>query len=187
MSDAQETVDRLMMARAIALSRASGEAGEYPYGAVICRHDIVVAESINRVRKERDLTRHAEVVAISKARKAAQIPLCTELFQCIRKDFRPLPNFAPDMAAAMTPRHLPILVPAFFRTLAGGRLGGNASKSSVIAWRPPSALTFWSFHKSQLSEPVVAQSGGMSSVTLKGPFLVLPSPVSKLRQPTESQ
>jgi tRNA(adenine34) deaminase len=63
-----------MMARAIALSRASGEAGEYPYGAVICRHGIVVAESINRVRKERDLTRHAEVVAISKAHKALGAP-----------------------------------------------------------------------------------------------------------------
>jgi tRNA(adenine34) deaminase len=62
-------LDREMMARAIALSRASGEAGEYPYGAVICRDGRVVAESINRVTAAGDVTRHAEVVAISEAQK----------------------------------------------------------------------------------------------------------------------
>jgi tRNA(adenine34) deaminase len=66
----KDVIDRRMMTRAIALSRASGEAGEYPYGAVICRNGAVVAESINRVTHERDVTRHAEVVAISKAHKA---------------------------------------------------------------------------------------------------------------------
>jgi tRNA(adenine34) deaminase len=58
-----------MMARCIALSRASGEAGEYPYGAIISRGDQIVASSINRVRQDGDITRHAEVVAISAAQK----------------------------------------------------------------------------------------------------------------------
>jgi tRNA(adenine34) deaminase len=61
--------DRLMMMRCIALSKASGDAGEYPYAAVICRNGNVVSESINMVSHDGDVTRHAEVVAISKAQK----------------------------------------------------------------------------------------------------------------------
>jgi tRNA(adenine34) deaminase len=62
--------DRAMMTRTIALSKQSGEAGEYPYGVVICRDYDIVAESINRVRCDSDVTRHAELVAISAAQKA---------------------------------------------------------------------------------------------------------------------
>ena len=62
--------DAEMMRRAIALSVRSGEEGEYPYGVVIAREGEPVAESINRVAHERDVTRHAEVVAISAAQKA---------------------------------------------------------------------------------------------------------------------
>jgi tRNA(adenine34) deaminase len=58
-----------MMTRCIDLSKASGKAGEYPYAAVICRNGKVIAESANRVMRDRDVTRHAEVVAISKAQK----------------------------------------------------------------------------------------------------------------------
>jgi tRNA(adenine34) deaminase len=63
-------LDREMMVRAIALARASGAAGEYPYGAVVARDGKVVAESTNRVAADADVTRHAEVVAISAAQKA---------------------------------------------------------------------------------------------------------------------
>ncbi len=65
-----QTIDRLMMTRCIELSKSSGRSGEYPYGAVICRHGKIVAESINRVSHEHDVTRHAEIVAISRAQKA---------------------------------------------------------------------------------------------------------------------
>lgn len=66
---ATDALDKAMMARCIALSEESGKAGEYPYGAVICRGDEVIAESINRVRRDGDVTRHAEVAAISEAQK----------------------------------------------------------------------------------------------------------------------
>jgi tRNA(adenine34) deaminase len=66
---AQAKADREMMARAIALAKESGKAREYPYGVVICRGPTVVASSINRVKHDRDVTRHAEVVAISDAQK----------------------------------------------------------------------------------------------------------------------
>src|SRR5215212_3824164 len=62
--------DRTTMQRCIALSVESGEAGEYPYGAVIVRDGKPVAESINRIVHEKDVTRHAEVVAISAAQRA---------------------------------------------------------------------------------------------------------------------
>lgn len=62
-----DELDRLMMERCIHLSKVSAKAGEYPYAAVICRHGTIVTESINRVMHDRDVTRHAEVVAISKA------------------------------------------------------------------------------------------------------------------------
>src|SRR5688572_17461123 len=61
--------DSAMMQRAIALSVRSGEEGEYPYGVVIARDGQAIAESTNRVKHEHDVTRHAEVVAISAAQK----------------------------------------------------------------------------------------------------------------------
>ena len=70
MADADtDALDRRMMERAIAAARRSGEDGEYPYGAVISRGGAVVAESINRVAHEQDVTRHAEVLAISAAQR----------------------------------------------------------------------------------------------------------------------
>jgi tRNA(adenine34) deaminase len=65
-----DALDRRMMERAIAVARRSGDAGEYPYGVVISRGGDVVLESINRVVHDHDVTRHAEVVAISDAQKA---------------------------------------------------------------------------------------------------------------------
>jgi tRNA(adenine34) deaminase len=66
----QQAMDRRMMTHAIGLSKQSGKAGEYPYAAVVCRDGAIVAESINRVTQDGDVTRHAEVVAISLAQKA---------------------------------------------------------------------------------------------------------------------
>lgn len=64
-----DTVDQTMMRRCIDLAKASGKAGEYPYAAVICKDGQIVAESTNRVRRDRDVARHAEIVAISTAQK----------------------------------------------------------------------------------------------------------------------
>jgi len=64
-----ELQDCMMMTRAIALSKESGTAGEYPFGVLICRAGKVVTESIDRVKHDSDVTRHAEVVAISAAQK----------------------------------------------------------------------------------------------------------------------
>lgn len=65
-----QTIDRQMMSHCIWLSKTSGQSGEYPYAAVICRDGEIVAKSMNRVSHEHDVTRHAEVVAISLAQRA---------------------------------------------------------------------------------------------------------------------
>jgi tRNA(adenine34) deaminase len=62
-------IDRSMMLHCIGLSKTSGKSGEYPYAAVICRDGVIVAEALNRVTRDRDVTRHAEAVAISQAQK----------------------------------------------------------------------------------------------------------------------
>ncbi len=72
--------DQRMMLRAIALSKESGKAGEYPYGVLICHGDKVVAETVNRVKQDADVTRHAEVVAISAAQRALG---STSLHECV--------------------------------------------------------------------------------------------------------
>jgi tRNA(adenine34) deaminase len=64
-----DMIDRLMMTRCIELAKASGKAGEYPYAAVIGRRGKIVAESMNQVKNDRDVTRHAEMTAIAIAQK----------------------------------------------------------------------------------------------------------------------
>jgi tRNA(adenine34) deaminase len=63
------TIDQQMMRRCLALATSSGKLGEYPYGAVITRNGEIVAESTNRVARDLDITRHAEIVAISEAQR----------------------------------------------------------------------------------------------------------------------
>ena len=75
-----EKTDLLMMAHCIDLSKAAGKAGEYPYAAVICRDNVIVAEAMNRVARDGDVTRHAEVVAISQAQHALR---ATSLDDCV--------------------------------------------------------------------------------------------------------
>jgi tRNA(adenine34) deaminase len=65
-----QTTDEQMMRRCFALAMESAKHGEYPYGSVIVCNGKIVAETTNRVAHDRDVTRHAEVVAISAAQKA---------------------------------------------------------------------------------------------------------------------
>jgi tRNA(adenine34) deaminase len=64
-----EASDREMMARCVELSRIAVQKGEYPFAAVIATDRKIVVEAINRRFRENDLTRHAEVVALSQAQK----------------------------------------------------------------------------------------------------------------------
>ena len=65
-----ETTDKQMMARCIALSHTAVRKGEYPFATVIARDGEVIAEAINRRFRENDVSRHAEILALSLAQKA---------------------------------------------------------------------------------------------------------------------
>jgi tRNA(adenine34) deaminase len=58
-----------MMARCIELSRIAAGKGEYPFGAVIALDGRIVSEGINRTIRDADVTRHAEIIALSHAQK----------------------------------------------------------------------------------------------------------------------
>ena len=58
-----------MMRRCVALSAAAVRRQELPFACVICCDGEVVAEAINRVVQDGDVTRHAEILAISEAQR----------------------------------------------------------------------------------------------------------------------
>lgn len=65
-----DTTDRAMMMRCIELSNMATGEGEYPFGTVIALDGRIAAEATNRTMRDCDVSRHAEVIALSAARKA---------------------------------------------------------------------------------------------------------------------
>jgi tRNA(adenine34) deaminase len=65
----RETTDDAMMLRCIELSRTAVIKGEYPFGTVIAQDGKIVAEAINRTARQRDVSRHAEVIALSQVQQ----------------------------------------------------------------------------------------------------------------------
>jgi tRNA(Arg) A34 adenosine deaminase TadA len=59
--------DFAFLRRALAQARLAAEKGNGPFGAVIVRDGIVLAETGNRVSSGPDITAHAEIVALRKA------------------------------------------------------------------------------------------------------------------------
>jgi tRNA(adenine34) deaminase len=84
----REEMDKAMMARCIELSRIAASKGEYPFATVIALGGQVVAEAINQTIRDRDVTRHAEVIAILNAQRATnhqhlqQMTLYTNVEPC---------------------------------------------------------------------------------------------------------
>jgi tRNA(adenine34) deaminase len=67
--EAIDAIDAVMMQRCIALSKTATSEGEFPFACVIVRNGEVVVETTNRVARDADVTRHAEIVAVSLAQK----------------------------------------------------------------------------------------------------------------------
>jgi len=63
-------IDVEMMTRCIALSRFAGTQGELPFAALVCKGGRTISEATNRVARDADVTRHAELLAVSEAQKA---------------------------------------------------------------------------------------------------------------------
>jgi len=58
-----------MMAQCIKLSSVAVQRGEFPFSAIVCEGAEVIAEATNQVAQSGDVTRHAELIAISEAQK----------------------------------------------------------------------------------------------------------------------
>src|ERR1044072_7578651 len=67
---ATQATDIVMMERCIALAKTGMQRGEFPFACVIVKDGEVVAEATNHVAQDGDVTRHAELVAVSLAQKA---------------------------------------------------------------------------------------------------------------------
>jgi tRNA(adenine34) deaminase len=63
-----DPIDAAMMARCIELSRIGAAAGELPIGSLITRRGQIIAESTNEIMRLTDESRHAEIIAIARAR-----------------------------------------------------------------------------------------------------------------------
>lgn len=61
--------DHGMMGRCLELARESVKQGEYPFGCVIAREGDIVAEGVSHTVREADESRHAEIIAISNAKR----------------------------------------------------------------------------------------------------------------------
>jgi tRNA(adenine34) deaminase len=74
-----EASDVIMMRRCITLAQSARQNGEYPFAAVISRRGEFICESLNLVKLEGDVTRHAEMHAISTAQRKLR---STSLHDC---------------------------------------------------------------------------------------------------------
>ena len=70
MEQSREKTDRAMMARCVELSAMAARLGEYPFGAVVALDGRIIAEGINHTLRDKDVSRHAEVIALALALKS---------------------------------------------------------------------------------------------------------------------
>src|ERR1700754_3911332 len=68
-TDTMDAIDTAMMTRCIDLSRTAKQHGEFPFACVIARGNEVIVETLNRVARDGDVTRHAEIVCVGMAQK----------------------------------------------------------------------------------------------------------------------
>jgi tRNA(adenine34) deaminase len=66
---ASDPYDIEALTRCIELSREATRQGENPFACLICRDKQIVAAAITRARRDADITRHAEMIAISETQK----------------------------------------------------------------------------------------------------------------------
>jgi tRNA(adenine34) deaminase len=71
--------DERMMRRCFEVAAQSAHEGGYPFAAIVVREGRAIVEATNRVSQERDVTRHAESVALTQAQRTLG---CTSLDDC---------------------------------------------------------------------------------------------------------
>jgi tRNA(adenine34) deaminase len=129
-----DAIDLRMMERCIALSREAVSEGEYPFACVIAENGQVVVETTNRVARDCDVTRHAELMAVSEAqRKLGR----TKLSGCtLYTTVEPCPMCSFPIREARISR----VVYAIRSPLMGGSSRWDVLGDSVLAAQMPEAF-----------------------------------------------
>lgn len=63
------SIDTAMMTRCVELSAIATDHGEFPFATVIAKEGRIMAETTNRVVRDADITRHAEIIAVSEVQR----------------------------------------------------------------------------------------------------------------------
>lgn len=141
------------MRRAIALSLEHMQAGAGgPFGAVIARDDVVIAEGWNQVTSSNDPTAHAEIVAIRRAchvlgrfdlrgceifSSCEPCPMCLGAIHWARLDRLWFANDRTDAAAIGFDDELlyrEVALPIESRVMPTGRMLGEEAREVFHAW-----------------------------------------------------
>lgn len=127
-----------LMRQCIRLAKTAKARGESPVGAVVVRDGQVIEEGIEAGKARQDISRHAEVEAITAARQARGT---NDLSDCIL-----VTTHEPCILCAYVIRHHGIATVVF--GAATGEIGGYSSKLAVLRDRsvqrwnePPTVIT----------------------------------------------
>src|SRR5437016_5464560 len=86
-------LDVELMRRCIVVSQKAADAGENPFGALVSRGGKILVEAPNRAERDRDVTRHAELLALAQAQKVlgskdlSSCTLVTSVEPCVMCSF----------------------------------------------------------------------------------------------------
>ena len=123
--------DLAMMRHCIDLSRHALKQGEWPFAAMVCRDGEIIAEAINRVVGETDVSRHAELIAMSDAQRA--------LGSLLLKGCTLYTTVEPCVVCSWTVRmpRLPRVVFSIKSPVMGGHSGWNVLADAGLSRRLP--------------------------------------------------
>jgi len=62
-------IDLKMMERCVELSKTASAHGEFPFASLVSTGKVIVSEAINSAERDGDVTRHAELMAVSQAQR----------------------------------------------------------------------------------------------------------------------
>lgn len=128
-------LDVAMMERCIELSAEAVMQGELPFAAIVCdEHGNAVVEVTNRVVRDTDITRHAELMAISEAQrvlKRQELEGCT-----LYSNVEPCPMCSFPVREARMSR----VVFAIDSPMMGGYSKWNVLRDKVLSRKMPEAF-----------------------------------------------
>ncbi len=127
--------DAAMMKRCIELSAEAITQGELPFAAIVCdEHGNSVVEMTNRVVRDNDITRHAELMATSEAQRILK---CPELEGCtLYSNVEPCPMCSFPVREARMSR----VVFAIDSPIMGGYSRWNVLRDKGLSRKMPEAF-----------------------------------------------